>query len=125
MTSLHLSVRKLREQSDTSYYKVVLTTNVQGTLVEGIYGDGTVYYPWGWQVSGDTIEIGPWDCSSKTPEECCFIIQTDVPMMDDQGNYIACFVEEPVGGANNPERKDRAIAVADSGGIIQRAPIYH
>lgn len=124
-TSLNLSVRKLREETDTSYYKVVLTTNVNGTLVDGIYADGMIYYPWGWQVSGVTADVGPWDCSAKTPEECCETIQLEVPEMDDQGNYIACFVEEPVGGAHNPEKEDRAIGVADSGGKIIRAPIYH
>ena len=124
-TSLNLSVRKLREETDTSYYKVVLTTNMEGTLVEGIYADGMIYYPWGWQVSGETIEVGPWDCAAKTPEECCEMIQLDVPEMDDQGNYMACFVEEPVGGAHNPEHDDRAIAVANSVGKIVRAPIYH
>lgn len=123
-TSLNLSVRKLREQTDTSYYKVVLTTNIQGTLVEGIYSDGMIYYPWGWRVDGEVVDIGPWDCSSKTPEECCEMIQVDVPTMDDQGNYIACFVEEPVGGTHNPERQDRAIGVVKGNKII-RAPIYH
>eukprot|EP00985_Skeletonema_marinoi_P004338 scaffold1898_cov125-Skeletonema_marinoi.AAC.1 len=124
-TSLNLSVRKLREETDLSYYKVVLTTNLNGTLVEGIYSDGMIYYPWGWRVSGEVTDVGPWDCAEKTPEECCETIQLDVPEMDDQGNYIACFVEEPVGGTHNPELEDRAIGVADSGGKIIRAPIYH
>ena len=124
-TSLNLSVRKLREETDLSYYKVVLTTNLNGTLVEGIYADGMIYYPWGWRVGGEVTEIGPWDCADKTPEECCEMIQLDVPEMDDQGNYIACFVEEPVGGTHNPELDDRAIGVANSVGKIIRAPIYH
>lgn len=124
-TSLNLSVRKLREETDISYYKVVLTTNLNGTLVEGIYADGMIYYPWGWRVGGEVTEIGPWECAEKTPEECCEMIQLDVPEMDDQGNYIACFVEEPVGGIHNPEMDDRAIGVADSEGKIIRAPIYH
>jgi hypothetical protein len=45
--------------------------------------------------------------------------------MDDSGKYLACFVEEPVGGPNNPEREDRAIVVTDSIGIVARAPIAH
>lgn len=118
-------MRKLREETDTSYYKVVLTTNLEGTLVEGIYADGMIYYPWGWQVAGEVTEVGPWDCAAKTPEECCEMIQLDVPEMDDQGNYMACFVEEPVGGAHNPEHEDRAIGVSDNLGKIVRAPIYH
>lgn len=60
-----------------------------------------------------------------SPAECCTLIQNDVTSMDDQGNYLACFVEEPVGGPNNPEREDRAIVVTDGAGKVVRAPIAH
>lgn len=82
-------------------------------------------YPWGWNVNGTSITVGPWNCTDMTPEECCGIIQTDVPMMDDNGNYMACFVEEPVGGVHNPEDEGRAKGVADASGKIVRAPIAH
>mmetsp|Transcript_30953 Transcript_30953/g.63180 ORF Transcript_30953/g.63180 Transcript_30953/m.63180 type:complete len:272 (-) Transcript_30953:375-1190(-) len=127
-TTLHMSIRKMREQTDFSYYKVVLRTNTAGTKIYGIYDDGVVYYPWPWRVNGVDMEIGPWDCDeggAMTPEECCSKIQQDVSYPDDNGNYIACFVEEPVGGPHNPERDDRAIVVTDGKGTVVRAPVAH
>ena len=53
------------------------------------------------------------------------MIQTDVDRTDDNGNFLACFVEEPVGGPDNPEREDRAIVVTDGGYMIVRAPVAH
>ncbi len=118
----------MREQTDLSYYKVVLRTNTAGTEIYGIYDDGVVYYPWPWRVNGVDMEIGPWDCDeggAMTPEDCCRKIQLDVSYPDDNGNYIACFVEEPVGGPHNPERDDRAIVVTDGKGTVVRAPVAH
>ena len=127
-TTLYLDIRKVREQTDLSYYKVVLRTNVAGTKVSGIFDDGVVYYPWPWRVNGRDIKIGPWDCDEGTllsPEECCAKIQADVPTRDDNGKFLACFVEEPVGGPHNPEKIDRAIGVVDASGKVIRAPVYH
>lgn len=127
-TTLIMSIRKIREQTDLSYYKVVLRTNTAGTKVYGIYDDGVVYYPWPWKVNGEETDIGPWDCDegdALSPEDCCAKIQADVPFPDDSGNYMACFVEEPVGGPNNPEKDNRAIVVTDGNGIVVRAPVAH
>jgi hypothetical protein len=130
--SLWLDIRKIRELTDASYYKVVLRTNVAGNKVYGLFDDGMVYYPWPWKVNGIDMDIGPWSCKSESspddflsPQECCAKIQDDVTAMDDSGKYLACFVEEPVGGPNNPEREDRAIVVTDSIGIVARAPVAH
>jgi len=128
-TTLMMDIRKVRELTDESYYKVVLRTNTAGTKVYGIFDDGVVHYPWSWKVNGVDSTIGPWDCDDKGevmgPVECCGMIHDDVPTMDDNGNYLACFVEEPVGGPNNPEREDRAIVVTDGNGMVIRAPIAH
>ena len=124
-----LDIRKIREITDQSYYKVVLRTNTPGTRVYGIFDDGVVYYPWPWRVNGVDTTIGPWDCDETgnflTPEECCSKIQEDVQAADDNGNYLACFVEEPVGGPHNPERGNRAIVVTDGNGKVIRAPVAH
>jgi len=128
-TSLIMDLRKIREQLDISYYKVVLRTNIQGTEVTGILDDGVVYYPWPWVVNGQPNSIGPWDCAqggvNMSPQQCCEMIQEDVTLPDDNGNYLACFVEEPVGGPNNPVMDNRAIVIVDSGGKVARAPINH
>ena len=39
-TSLYLDIRKIRELTDESYYKVVIRTNEDGTLAYGIFDDG-------------------------------------------------------------------------------------
>ena len=131
-STLYLDIRKIRELTDDSYYKVVLRTNVPGTRVTGLFDDGMVYYPWKWRVNGNDVAIGPWNCKSSSggtqflsPVDCCAKIQGDVTQMDDAGNYLACFVEEPVGGPNNPERDDRAIVVTDATGKVARAPVAH
>jgi len=128
-TSLYLDIRKIRELTDESYYKVVIRTNEDGSLAYGIFDDGEIYYPWPWRVSGVDKTIGPWDCDPDgaymTPAACCAMIQEDVPEMDDSGKFLACFVEEPVGGPNNPEREDRAITVTDGAGVVVRAPVAH
>jgi len=128
-TSLMLDVRKIREETDESYFKVVLRTDARGQVVHGIMGDGMVYYPWLWRVAGVDNIIGPWNCSTGSgrmgPAECCTMIQTDVSEPNDAGDFLACFVEEPVGGPNNPVRTDRAIAVVDGQGRVVRPPIYH
>ncbi len=128
-STLWLDVRKIRELTDDSYYKVVLRTDIQGTRVMGLFDDGMVYYPWKWRVNGADVAVGPWNCKEAgiflSPSDCCSKIQNDVTQMDDAGHYLACFVEEPVGGPNNPERDDRAIVVTDSSGRVARAPVAH
>jgi len=130
-TTLLLDIRKMRELTDDSYYKVVLRTNLDGSEVYGIFDDGMVYYPWPWRVEGEDKTIGPWDCGGDggggylSPPECCQMIQEDVVWQDDNQHYLACFVEEPVGGPNNPEREDRAIVVIDSKGVVVRSPRAH
>lgn len=39
-TTLLMDIRKVRELTDESYYKVVLRTNIAGTHVYGIFDDG-------------------------------------------------------------------------------------
>lgn len=128
-TSLWLDIRKIRELTDMSYYKVVIRTNEVGNQAYGIFDDGVIYYPWPWRAGGQDTSIGPWDCQElgvyMSPADCCAMIQADVPQADDSGNYLACFVEEPVGGPNNPEREDRAIVVTDGTGKVVRAPVAH
>ncbi|KAL7546156.1 hypothetical protein ACHAWF_009498 [Thalassiosira exigua] len=128
-TTLMLDIRKIRELTDESYYKVVLRTNVPGTKVYGIFDTGEVFYPWPWRVNGQDVTIGPWSCVEDgnllSPEACCTLIQDDVNYADDNNNFLACFVEEPVGGPHNPELEDRAIVVTDGEGKVLRAPIAH
>ena len=128
-TTLTMDIRKIREQTDISYHKVVLRTNIQGTEVTGILDDGMVYYPWSWVVNGQPTSIGPWDCEEggvyMSPQQCCEMIQEDVTLPDDNGNYLACFVEEPVGGPNNPVMDNRAIVIVEWGGKVGRAPSNH
>jgi hypothetical protein len=112
-----------------SYYKVIIRTNVDGSKAYGIFDDGVIFYPWPWTVGGIDTEIGPWDCQTggeyMSPFDCCAKIQAAVPEPDDNGNYLACFVEEPVGGPNNPEIEGRAIVVTDGKGKVVRAPVAH
>mmetsp|Transcript_24867 Transcript_24867/g.53646 ORF Transcript_24867/g.53646 Transcript_24867/m.53646 type:complete len:301 (+) Transcript_24867:44-946(+) len=127
-TTLMMDIRKIRELTDDSYYKVVIRTNLAGDKSLGIFDDGMIYYPWPWRVGGVDRTIGPWDCDVGTPltvSECCQMIQQAVPDMDDNGHYMACFVEEPVGGPNNPEREDRAIVVTNANGKVVRPPVAH
>jgi len=124
-TTLRMDIRKIREITDESYYKVVLRTNMTGDEVYGILDDGQVFYPWPWTVHTKDLTIGPWDCAGLTPAKCCQLIQEDMPNPDDIGNFLACFVEEPVGSEKNPEKDDRAITVVDADIVIVRAPIAH
>jgi len=130
-TTLMLDIRKIRELTDDSYYKVVLTTNLDGDKISGIMDDGMIYYPWPWRVEGEDTTIGPWDCHDSdadihlSPAECCQMIQGDVNYADDNGNFMACFVEEPVGSLKNPDREDRAITVINAKGKVVRAPVAH
>lgn len=124
-TTLYLDIRKIREQMDESYFKVVIRTNLAGDKAEGIFGDGQIYYPWPWKGQ----DIGPWDCEQSgtflNPNECCANIQEDINYPDDNNLFMACFIEQPVGGPENPEREDRAIVVTDRNGQILRAPVAH
>lgn len=128
-TSLYLDIRKIRELTDESYYKVVIRTNLDGSLAYGILDDGEIYYPWPWRVDGVDKTIGPWDCAPDgaymAVADCCAMIQEDVPDQNDYDKFLACFVEEPVGGPHNPERDNRAITVTDGAGIVVRAPVAH
>lgn len=128
-TTLIFDIRKIRELTDESYFKVVLRTNMPGDKVYGVFDDAMVYYPWPWKMNGVDTPIGPWDCQQNgtvlTPRDCCRTIQKEVNKPDDYGNYLACFVEEPVGGPHNPERDDRAIVVSDATGVVVRAPVAH
>ena len=123
--TLKMDIRKIREQTDVSYHKVVLRTDETGQSVTGILDDGYIFYPWSWTVNGEATSIGPWDCDGMSPEVCCEMIQNDVVEADDSGKYLACFVEEPVGGPNNPNIEDRAICVVDGVGTVVRACIHH
>lgn len=126
-----MDIRKIREITDDSYYKVVIRTNLDGDKAYGIFDDGEIYYPWPWRVNGVDKLIGPWSCQDSetqafmTPEECCTSIQQNVTQADDYGKFLACFIEEPVGGPHNPERDDRAIVVVDAKGRVVRAPVAH
>lgn len=124
-TTLLLDIRKIRELTDESYYKVVLRTDMEGEHVAGIFDDGQVFYPWPWTVEEKDTDIGPWDCKDMETAECCRMIQEDMPYPDDLGFFLACYVEEPVGTTNNPEREDRAITIIDGEGTVVRAPIAH
>jgi len=130
-TRLRFDVRKIREETDEGYFKVVLRTNMDGDEIHGLLEDGIVYYPWPWRVEGQDNIIGPWDCKNETtleflnPSECCSMIQRDVNVANDYGDYLACFVEQPVGGPDNPEMDDRAIVVVDAEGVVVRPPVAH
>lgn len=128
-TTLLFDIRKIRELTDESYYKVVLRTNMPGNKVYGVFDDAMVYYPWPWKMAGVDTPIGPWDCQVNgtvmTPQDCCNMIQEDVSESDEYGNFLVCFVEEPVGGPHNPEQDNRAIVVSDATGVVVRAPVAH
>jgi len=115
-TSLTMDIRKIRELTDYSYHKVVIRTNLDGDQADGIFEDGMIYYPWPWMVNGVGQDIGPWSCQTlgvhDSPAACCTKIQEDIDYPDDNGNYIACYVEEPVGGPNNPILDGRKVRVS-------------
>ena len=128
-TSLTMDIRKIRELTDYSYHKVVIRTNLDGDQADGIFEDGMIYYPWPWMVNGVGQDIGPWSCQEigvhDSPAACCTKIQEDIDYPDDNGNYIACYVEEPVGGPNNPIMDSRVIVVVGGDEKVVRAPINH
>jgi len=128
-TSLTMDIRKIRELTDYSYHKVVIRTNLDGDQADGIFEDGMIYYPWPWMVGGVGQDIGPWSCQESgvhdSPAACCTKIQEDIDYPDDNGNYIACYVEEPVGGPNNPVMENRVIVVVGGDSKVVRAPINH
>ena len=135
-TSLFIAVRHEREWADEGYNKAVILTDKSGRKVAGALDDGQVMYKWPWVTPAGSIDIGPWDCdvaspleagNKMTPEECCAKIQADVTEPDILGNYLECFVEEPVGSdtGKNPNREDRAIVVVNSENVVVRAPIHH
>ena len=128
-TSLTMDIRKIRELTDYSYHKVVIRTNLDGDQADGIFEDGMIYYPWPWMVNGVAQDIGPWSCQENgvhdSPAACCMKIQEDIDYPDDNGNYIACYVEEPVGGPNNPIMDGRVIVVVGANSKVVRPPINH
>lgn len=128
-TSLTMDIRKIRELTDYSYHKVVIRTNLDGDQADGIFEDGMIYYPWPWMVNGVAQDIGPWSCQETgvhdSPAACCTKIQEDIDYPDDNGNYIACYVEEPVGGPNNPIIDGRVIVVVGADQKVVRSPINH
>ena len=128
-TSLTMDIRKIRELTDYSYHKVVIRTTLDGDQADGIFEDGMIYYPWPWMFSGVGQDIGPWSCQENgvhvSPAACCTKIQEDIDYPDDNGNYIACYVEEPVGGPNNPIMDGRVIVVVGANQKVVRPPVNH
>ena len=128
--SLSPQVVKVREAGDADYYYVALRTNLAGTGVIGVDGDGLVYYPYDWCIPTATgtpycREIGPWDCDVGTPltvDQCCTMIKASVPNADVNGNELTCFPDYPVGGSQNPTNGGRVIIAVNGQGIVVRPP---
>lgn len=139
LEELSMDIRKIRELTDPSYYKVVIRTDITGLKAFGVFDDGIIEYPWPW-IPGAGYEekkhdIGSWNCmplddqtgdiTYMTPQECCAMIQANIDYPNESGHFLACFVEEPVGGPHNPQSEGRAIVVVDGSGQVVRPPINH
>ena len=71
------------------------------------------------------IDIGPWDCGTGmplSPDQCCNLIKSSVPLPDVKGNYINCVVSAPAGSESNPIDPSRVVVVTDDNGIVIREP---
>ena len=72
LNRIKIKVHKKRKHIDEGYNKVVVITNLAGTLVEGRDGSGTVTHPYMWDdaVLGEERELNvanTWNCYGKTP----------------------------------------------------------
>jgi hypothetical protein len=60
--------------------------------------DGMIYYKFDWngnEAGGLGLRgVGPWDCKDLTDVQCCDKIQTNVPDLDVNGNYLDCWIQE-------------------------------
>lgn len=60
--------------------------------------DGEVTYKFEWrgnEADGLGVRrVGPWDCKGLTDVQCCDKVQTSVPDLDTEGNFIDCWFEE-------------------------------
>lgn len=114
-------------ENDPGYNKVVIITNLDGSLVTGKNHDGIVEYPWQWDEGGEGGKRwlgvdGKWDCNQKTPEDCCVDIQDSVPKPDVRGYYIQCHIFVPYGGVGNKKRDDRIIIKLSPDGRVHEKP---
>mmetsp|Transcript_30050 Transcript_30050/g.54466 ORF Transcript_30050/g.54466 Transcript_30050/m.54466 type:complete len:204 (+) Transcript_30050:117-728(+) len=126
-SSLNFDVMEVRSSTASQdYYLVGLRTNAEETHVDGILGDGMIFYPWDWcNEVDDCYTVGPWDCDIGTPltvEQCCNHIKTSVPNPDVNGNSIDCYVDPPVGSASNPIDYGRVCIHVNSENIVVHPP---
>jgi hypothetical protein len=110
------------------YNKVVIITDMTGETVMGRNNDHKAWYPFYWDdaVIGYPYMIGvdgKFDCTGKTPEECCQNIKASTPNPDRKGHYIDCHIFVPYGGKGNPKRTDRVLVNLSPDGRVQEAPI--
>ncbi len=59
-SDFNFEINKIREQSDDGYNYVALRTNEAETHVDGILGDGMIWYPHQWCTIEECFDIGPW-----------------------------------------------------------------
>jgi len=88
-----------RSITDKFYNQVVIPVDYKG-LVVGVQPeyDGMIYYKFDWngnEAGGLGLRgVGPWDCKDLTDVQCCDKIQTNVPDLDVNGNYLDCWIQE-------------------------------
>lgn len=121
----------VRSANESEYWKIFLRTDVSETYVEGVLGDGMVFYPHEWcsdgsdGYGGGCANIGPWDCDLGSPllvQDCCDLIQADYPGVDVNGNTLECFPDFPIGSPSNPIDEDRVIIHIDAEGNVAHPP---
>lgn len=116
-----------RKEDDAEYNKVVIVTDLTAATVKGRTNDGMVQYPFSWKISDidhRTLGVeGKWNCLGESPEDCCAAIKTSAPDPDMNGNYIACHIFVPIGGAGNPKKGDRIFINKSLDGRVQETPI--
>jgi len=126
LSSVEVVVHEKRNADQEGYNKVVIVTNELADRVSGKSGDGIVNYPFMWndaKVGYVNLGVdGKWNCSNKTPYECCVHIRESAPGPDANGKYLECHIFVPFGGVGNERRNDRLFINVSPDGRVQEAP---
>mmetsp|Transcript_21007 Transcript_21007/g.45577 ORF Transcript_21007/g.45577 Transcript_21007/m.45577 type:complete len:343 (+) Transcript_21007:77-1105(+) len=126
LSSVEVVVHEKRNADQEGYNKVVIVTNELADRVAGKAGDGIVDYPFMWndaKVGFVNLGVdGKWNCSNKTPYECCVHIRESAPGPDANGKYLECHIFVPFGGVGNDRRNDRIFINVSPDGRVHEAP---
>mmetsp|Transcript_8114 Transcript_8114/g.14669 ORF Transcript_8114/g.14669 Transcript_8114/m.14669 type:complete len:332 (+) Transcript_8114:74-1069(+) len=126
LSSVEVVVHEKRNADQEGYNKVVIVTNELADRVSGKSGDGIVEYPFMWNDANvGFINLGvdgKWNCSNKTPADCCVHVRESAPNPDINDKYLECHIFVPYGGIGNERRNDRIFINVSPDGRVHEAP---